>query len=240
MPAGFAYLVRRPRLWPTAVLPALLVAAFLLLGFILGVFAARWVGTTLAPGPERVPPWLSDAITVLLWLATLLAGMVVGLAVALLLSAPALDRLSRQVEHLQRGEGLETPGRLGWELKQSLRGSVYFLAAAPAVFLLGLVPVAGPALGALWGAHALSFQETDGVLARRGLDFRGRREWHRRWRAESLGFGLAGLIPFLLPLANFLLAPLFAPALTVGATLLVLELEEGKERVPATLNGTTS
>ncbi len=46
--------------------------------------------------------------------------------------------------------------------------------------------------------------------------------WHRRYRAESLGFGLAGLVILFLPLANLLLVP----ALAVGATRLVLELQE--------------
>ena len=39
---------------------------------------------------------------------------------------------------------------------------------------------------------------------------------------SSLGFGLAGMVTLVVPFANFLLAP----ALAVGGTLLVLELEE--------------
>jgi CysZ protein len=79
----------------------------------------------------------------------------------------------------------------------------------------------GPVLAALWGAHALAFQAGDAALGRRGLTFREKRAWHRRWRAESEGFGLAGLVTLLVPFANLLLAP----ALAVGATLLVLDLE---------------
>ena len=79
----------------------------------------------------------------------------------------------------------------------------------------------GPVFGAFWGAHALAFQQTDMALGRRGLSFRARRAWHRRFRAESLGFGLMGLILLVVPVANVLLVPV----LTVGGTLLVLELE---------------
>jgi uncharacterized protein involved in cysteine biosynthesis len=44
--------------------------------------------------------------------------------------------------------------------------------------------------------------------------------------AESIGFGLAGLVTLLVPLAILLIGP----ALAAGGTLLVLEFEEG---VPA-------
>src|SRR5262249_34307386 len=47
------------------------------------------------------------------------------------------------------------------------------------------------------------------------------RLWHQRWLAESLGFGLAALFVFLVPFANLLLGP----ALAIGGTLLVLDLE---------------
>jgi uncharacterized protein involved in cysteine biosynthesis len=80
-------------------------------------------------------------------------------------------------------------------------------------------------LGAVWGAHALAFQLTDAALARRGLAFGARRAWHKRFRPESLGFGLMALAALVVPFANLLLAPV----LTVGGTLLVLELEGTEE-----------
>jgi CysZ protein len=98
------------------------------------------------------------------------------------------------------------------------------------VLLLGLVPVVGPFLSLLWGARAVAFQMTDPALTRRGLSFAEKRRWHRGWRAESLGFGLAGMVGLLVPLANLLLGP----ALVAGGTLLVLSLEElGEPAVPA-------
>ncbi len=225
VPAGFVFLARRPRLWPLAALPSLLVAALLVLGLMLGAFVAQSLGTRVAAQFSGLPDWLNLAVTVLLWCGILAAGMVLGVGTALLLVSPLLDRLSRTIELAVRGEiSAESPG-LRWELAQSLRGALYFVVAAPGVFLLGLVPILGPALGAAWGAHALALQETDGPLGRRGLDFRARRAWHRRFRAESLGFGFAGLVPLLFFPMNLVLAPLFAPALTAGATLLVLELE---------------
>ena len=105
---------------------------------------------------------------------------------------------------------------------QAFRGTFFFLAAAPGVFLLTLVPVVGPPLALLWGSYALAFQQTDSALARRGLTFADRRDWHRYWKLECMGFGLAGLVTLVVPLAGFLVGP----ALAVGGTLLVLELED--------------
>jgi uncharacterized protein involved in cysteine biosynthesis len=107
-------------------------------------------------------------------------------------------------------------------MKQAFRGTLYFLAAAPGVLLLTLVPLVGPPLAILWGSYALAFQQTDSALARRGLSFAERRAWHAFWKPESMGFGLAGLITLVVPFANFLIGP----ALAVRETLLVLELED--------------
>jgi CysZ protein len=234
VPGGLAFLLRRPRLWPLALLPAVLAAALLCGGLVLALFALGPVESALAPAPGQAPEWLRFLLTLAIWLATLTAGIVLGFALALALAAPVLDQLSRRVEALILGTVTDATRGLGWEAAQSLRSGLYFVLRAPGIFLLGLVPLAGPALAALWGAHALALQQTEGPLTRRGLDFRARRDWLREWRPESLGFGLAGLVVLLVPLANFCLAP----ALAVGATRLVLELDEearGEARAPETV-----
>ena len=101
-----------------------------------------------------------------------------------------------------------------------MRGALFFAAAVPVAFLIGLVPFVGPPLATLWGAFALAFQFTDGPLTRRGRDFGEKLRWHREWGPEAIGFGLAGLLAVLVPFANLLVAP----ALTVGAARLVLDL----------------
>ncbi len=221
VPAGFAFLFRNPPLWPLALLPIALAVVCLVGGTILGAFAVPHLEGVLLPDRGTLPEWLGLLTTLALWTGTLCAGIAVGLAVALFLAAPALDVLSARVEARLRGR-LANQGRgLYWELLQSLAGALYFLAAAPLAFLISLIPLVGPILGALWAARALAFQLADGPLARRGLAFRDRRAWHREWRAESMGFGLAGLIALVVPFANFLLGPV----LTVGGTMLVLNLE---------------
>ena len=74
----------------------------------------------------------------------------------------------------------------------------------------------------MWGARAVALQMTDPALTRRGMSFADKRRWHREWRVETQGFGLAGMIGLIVPLANLLLGP----ALVTGGTLLVLELED--------------
>ncbi|HKC12613.1 MAG TPA: EI24 domain-containing protein [Vicinamibacteria bacterium] len=222
VPAGFALLLRNPSLWPLALLPALLVVLSLAGGLLLAAFAGPSVEGALAHGRERLPSGLGLLMTLLRWLGMLEAGMLLGLSVALLAAAPLLDRLARRVESPPGNGGKDRAPRPRAEPFASLQGSLYFLAAAPGVFLLGLVPLAGPILATLWGAHALSVRLTAGPLGQRGLGFQARQVWHKDWRAESLGFGLAGLLTLVVPVANLLLGP----ALAIGGTLLVLDLEE--------------
>jgi len=226
VPAGFAFLFRHPRLLSLALVPALLAVVGLIGGLVLGVLLGPWVDARFAPSPDRTSPGLvllvSFLVSLLLWAGTIGASVTLGFAVALLLAAPVLDLLSQRVEARVHGRLEEEDKGLRFAVSQSLRGALYFLLAAPGVFLLGLVPIVGPILAALWGARALAFQFTDPPLGRRGLGFRDKRAWHRKWLPESEGFGLAGMVTLVIPFANLLMGP----ALAVGGTLLVLELEE--------------
>ena len=136
--------------------------------------------------------------------------------------SPLLEQLSRRVEARARGLLEDASPGLRFEVGQSLRGALYFLLAAPVLFLLGFVPIVGPLLSLMWGARAVALQMTDPALARRGMSFADKRRWHREWRVETQGFGLAGMLGLIVPLANLLLGP----ALVTGGTLLVLELED--------------
>jgi CysZ protein len=221
VPAGFAILVRNPRLWPLAALPVALAVILMFLGAVLGIFLIPRVEAQFGPTPGEHPVWIELPASLLLWTAMVGTGVFLGLGVALLLATPALEQLSRQVEARVRGAPVDSSRSLVWELAQSLRGGFYFLLAAPGVFLLGLIPVIGPFFSVLWGGRAVALQMTDPALTRRGLSLRERWRWHREWLPESQGFGLAGMIGLLVPVANLLLGP----ALVAGGTLLVLSLE---------------
>jgi CysZ protein len=221
VPAGFAFLLRHPRLWPLAALPALVAVLLVGIGALAGLLLAPRVQAAIGPDPGRYPEWIALPTSVLLWIATVGAGAFLGLGLALALASPLLEQLSRRVEARARGMAEDaSPGLASrWE---SLRGAVYFLIAAPGLFLLGFIPLVGPLLSLMWGARAVALQMTDPALSRRGMSFNDKRRWHREWRVETQGFGLAGMLGFIVPLANLLLGP----ALVTGGTLLVLELED--------------
>jgi CysZ protein len=220
--SGLWFLLRHPSLWPLAAVPTLLALVGLFGGLVLGAFSIRWFESNLLPAQGRMSPIASLLLTLAFWVGALSASVLVGLGIALLLASPALDALSRRVEERQSGGAPAAGAGMRWELTEAMKASLYFLAAAPIVLLLSLIPVVGAPLGLLWGGHALALQQTDSALTRRGLDFKARRGWHGRFRPESLGFGAAGLVVLLVPLANLLLVP----ALTVGATRLVMELDD--------------
>jgi CysZ protein len=224
VPRGFWYLVRHPRLWPIAALPSVVVAVFLVGGLVFGLWLAREVAgeTPLRDFTDLAPVILKGVVAV----AVVASSAILAVALAFVVASPFLDLLSRRVEAQEGGITDYANGSLRWELVQSLWSDLYFLRAAPIVFVLSLIPFVGPVLGALWGAHALSLQETDVPLARRGLRFKERRVWHRARRAESLGFGLAGLLPMIAFPLNLVLAPLSTPALAIAATLFVIDEEK--------------
>jgi uncharacterized protein involved in cysteine biosynthesis len=222
VPGGFAFLARRPRCWLLALLPAALCVGLMAGGFVLGLYASPTIESALVRRLGSPSGWLGITVALALWFAIVGVGVLCGFAIALLLAAPVLDKLSRWVEAAARGEAPDAGAGLRWEVAQSARSAVYFVLRMPAILLVGLVPIVGPVLSGLWAAHALAFQNTDSALSRRGLDFAARRQWHRRYRAESLGLGGASLVCLVVPCAGFLLAP----ALVTGGTLLVLELTE--------------
>jgi CysZ protein len=220
LPRGAAFLLVNPSLWPLVVLPAVVAGVLLVGGFALGLWAAPFVEERLVKGGS-LPSWLELLSGILVWMATLGAGGAVGFGLALLLVSPILDQISRRVERIARGAADDRGSGLAWEVKESLRGAFYFLAAAPGIFVLAFIPVVGPALAILWAGFALAFQFSDPPLTRRGLGFGQKRAWHRRYRPEAVGFGVAGLVALLIPFADLLVAP----ALAAGATLLVVDLE---------------
>lgn len=219
VPSAFVFLVRRPGIWPAALMPAAVAAAGMGLGSLLGWLAGPALESVFSARSGATTEWSGLALSLGVRVAAILAGVLCGFGVALLLAAPLLDRLSRQVEAAASGRIVDRSTGLGWEVAQSVRGAGYFLLRMPGILLLGLVPFVGPPLSALWAAHALAFQNTDPTLGRHGLDFVARRAWHRKNRSLSLGLGFAGLLCLLVPCAGFLMAP----ALVTAGTRLVLD-----------------
>src|SRR5207247_10999264 len=130
---------RRPSFWPRAALPMLLAVVCILSGIALGASAIPWLETHLLPGRGKIAAGIGILLSLALYLGTLLAGAIAGLAVAMLISAPILERLSRRVEAYVRVHVVEHEGGLKWGMAQAMRGALYFLLAAPVCCLLRVV-----------------------------------------------------------------------------------------------------
>jgi hypothetical protein len=220
-PAGLGFLLRNRSLWPLALAPLAVAATLLNLGMVAGAFLAPLIEARLAPSPAQVPALLGLALTRSLWCGVGVASTALGLAMSLLVTAPLLDRLSRKVEAQLGGRGAGPAPAERWDVLLSMRTGLVFVGAALLALGLSMVPLVGPFLSAALSAPLLAYQAIDPTLTRRDLSFAHKKIWHLRWRAEVVGFGLAALVALLIPLLNAFLPP----ALAVGATRLVLDLE---------------
>lgn len=223
LPGGALFLFRNPRLWPVAVSPLAVAAVFLVVGIFSGAFWAGRIEQNLFGATLRsMPIWMGFVIVAGLWVGSLAAGGILALALAFVLLGPLFEKLSQKVEALS---GLEVQGSRGlrWEVVQSLKTAGYFALGAPLAILLGLIPFLGPALALTVAGHNVAFQNTDAVLLRRGMVFKERRGFHRRFRPETLGFGMAAVLLF--PVLNVLAVPIYV----VGATRLVNDLEQVRD-----------
>lgn len=219
IPGGAWFLLRHPRLWPVAISPLMLAALLLVIGIFSGAFWAGRVEQSLFGGGLRsAPAWFSFVMVTGLWAGSLAAGAILALALAFALLGPLFEKLSQKVEEIS---GIKVRGSKGlhWEIVQSVKTAAYFGLSAPIAILLGLIPFVGPILSLAFTGHRVAFQNTDAVLLRRGLDFRERQEFHRRFRSETLGFGVASVLLF--PIMTVLAVPVFV----VAATRLVNDLE---------------
>ena len=60
VPAGFAILLRNPRLWPLATLPVALAVGLMFLGAVLGIFLIPRVEAAFGSAPGAHPGWIDE------------------------------------------------------------------------------------------------------------------------------------------------------------------------------------
>jgi uncharacterized protein involved in cysteine biosynthesis len=221
VPAGLGLLLQNRSLWSLSILPTAVAAVLLNLGLVAGAFLAPQIETRLAPSQAHLPAVLGLALTLSLWFGVVVATTALGLALALLVTAPLLERLSRKVEAQLGGRGAVRVPSERWSFIFSMRSGLVFVGAATLALGLAIVPLVGPILSAALSAPLLAYQAIDPALTRRDFRFGQKKSWHLRWRGEVVGFGLAALVALLVPLVNAFLPP----ALAVGATRLVLDLD---------------
>jgi uncharacterized protein involved in cysteine biosynthesis len=222
LPRALAEVFRTRELWTFGLVPALMLLALTGAFASASVFAARpWlvahlpdVTSAFGRTGEDVAGW---AFAVLLaWI-----GWYFALALAPVVSAPALERIVELVERragAPRREPLGFLRELGCGLR-SLAGAACI--ALPASFVLWLVgfvfPAATPVtlpLGALLGALLVAWSLFDYPLTLRGFGFRARLGFMREHFTCVAGFGVAFAVSFSLPCCAVALLPVGAVAAT--------------------------
>lgn len=219
---GIAILAGRPRLWPLALTPTLIMLALFALGgtAAAGVFRraeralTAWLGATWYGTAGR---WVAEALVVVL-----LALTVVLLAVLLVppLAAPFMDALAGRIDTYP-----QRPEALARQVLRSVRVALagLLLVAIPQALLWVLSPAVSW-LSWLFGGLAfavaalgLAYDALDWPLARRGLGVRARLQWMGEHGALAVGLGLAVWLLSVVPGLQIVLLP----AIVAGGVTLV-------------------
>jgi CysZ protein len=227
--AGVWFLAARPRAWPMAAVPALVATG-------LAVAAIALSFDTLGPWLSEIAfaeaegGWARVAKGSLRWLGSALAAylsLLLALALAPTLSAPALERLVRLQEEALGA--LARPRRGFWfelrcELEAQLVALGVLLPLALTLWVLGLaLPPLLPLIAlvnAVLVSLAVAWNLLGYPLTLRGIGARERVRLMARHAPAVLGFGAAFAAVSLIPGAALLLLP----AGVVGATRLSLRL----------------
>lgn len=235
---GIGFVARRPRLWPLGLLPAvvtfvLLLTAVVVLAIFVGDLVA-WVTPFADDWSQRVRQIFRIAIAVAVVALGVWVAVLTFVALTLLLGQPFYEKLSKSVDE-ELGDAPQEPDEawhrgLRRSLGETLATIVRTLPAALCVFLVGLIPVVGQVvaflLGALVGGRFLALELLAPAMERRGRYLRDRLALVKANRAHCYEFGVPAYLLFLVPVLNVLLMP----GAVVGATLLVRELVDERER----------
>jgi CysZ protein len=225
---GFRYWGSTPRLMLLGAVPALIVGAVWVAGFValltsVDTFAA-WL-TGFADGwsePLRTAVHLATALAVVV--LALVVGALAFTAVVLTVGDPFYERISRHVEERLGNAPVDRDEPVLRGLLRAARDGLVLLLVSLAVglvsFLLGLIPLVGPPIGGLFGAVVggwfLAVELTGTPFDARGFLLEERRRVLRASRARTLGFGVATWLLFLIPLG----AVFAMPAAVGGAAVL--------------------
>ncbi|MFB2555996.1 EI24 domain-containing protein [Herbiconiux liangxiaofengii] len=223
---GFGTWVRRPGLMLLGALPAFIVGLVYATGIVLLIVYSPAIADWATPFADRWDePWRDiarAAASVALVGLGVLAVVFTYTAITLAVGDPFYERIWRSTEERLGDAPGEPPGgfwaQLGRGVVTALRLLALTLAIGLLLFVVGLIPlvgqVAAPVLGALFGGWVLALELTGFAFEARGIPLRERRRMLGANRAQTLGFGVATYLLFLLPLG----AVVAMPAAVAGAT----------------------
>jgi CysZ protein len=220
--SGFGFLLKTPRAWGYALVPAiLLVVTSLCFIWVAIAWIRPWISGWLDFGSG----WFAEtASLVLSWLAGLIAafaGVLLSLVVTPPLSGPALERIVAQKE-----QALGVPARadLGIlaEIWCGIRAQAFAaIFAIPILALLWIIEIlVAPAvfvttpLKVIVTAFCLAWNLFDYPLTLRGIRMRDRFALVMSHKSAALGFGLAFALLFWFPCFGILMLPVGVVAAT--------------------------
>ena len=232
---GLSFLLRRPRLWPWAAVPFVLIGLlFAGLAWYCWHLSERWFQATLGASET----WWSDPLAwvlgLLFWILVVFVLVFAFVPLATLVAAPFNDILSEKVEGILGCE-LNDPsfsfGRLVREGFVSLSTCFRLLTVTfvlhLAVLPLYLVPViglpAGTAAAIAIDVRFVVLEFTSYSMERRAYTYRQQRDFLRRYRARTWGFGSMAFVLMAIPGLN----ALFIPVSVVAVSLKKKEREFG-------------
>jgi CysZ protein len=245
---AIGHLLRTPRSWPLAAIPAVLLV-LLSAGALWGIvgWVEPWLRALLGT-PEGAELSLRQASgTVLSWLATALLavlGVLLAMIVTPPLSAPALEGLVTLREH-ELGVAPRRPRSVWFELACGLRAQALGLAVFGPILVLGwlanlVLPVAAVFVAPLtWlcGVLVVAWNLFDYPLTLRGVGARKRLAFLRRHASAWLGFGAACALMFWVPCFGVLLLPIGVTAATEVVWQLAAQDAQAPEELRAAAPG---
>jgi CysZ protein len=228
---GLGWVARRPGQWLFGLIPALIVLVVYTVALIwlagraddlagwVTPFADEW-----SDGPRRA---VRGIAAVAIFGAGAFLALLTFTALTLLVGEPFYEKLAERVEESQGGAPPEPDVPLLTQIGRAVRDSLVLgavaLGFAVVFFALGFLPVVGqtvvPVAAACVSGYFLAGELTAIALERRGLRRRERFALLRRNRALVLGFGVATVVTFLIPLG----AVIGMPGAVAGGTLLARE-----------------
>jgi CysZ protein len=225
---GLRMWVTSPKLMLLGAIPALIVAAIYLAGILVLLVNIDSLATAATPYATDWDAALRTTARVATGAAILvvaaLAIVFTFVAVTLTVGDPFYEAIWRRVES-QLGE-VPTEAEVGfWRslgrgIGDGIRLIVPAVLTGLAIFLIGLVPVAGSVaaavLGAFVGGWAIALELTGRSFEARGRSLRERRRSLRGIRPRTLGFGVSVYALFLVPFG----AVIVMPAAVAGAAML--------------------
>lgn len=223
---GFRTYSTSPRLMGLGVLPALIVGVVYAVGIVLLAINLDALVTLVTPFARgwELEPLVRIAAGVALVALVVILLVYTYAAITLAVGDAFYERIWRSVERSLGNSPTELTEGFWVGVRRGVGNGIRLLLVTVVVslvlFACGFIPVVGqtlvPVLGAFFGGWFLALELTGYAFDARGLRLRDRRRLLGANRAQTLGFGVACYLLFLVPF----LAVVVMPAAVAGATML--------------------